>query len=460
MSPSGRAGRDQVLGTLWGRPLVPVIWITAAAALLWPAIGAAGALAVWVLALLALLYHHLRNLSQLYDWLQSASPRSLPDGSGAWEEIYSGLSRLLRRQTQIESRLSATLVRFQRAGAALPEGVIVLDEHDRIEWCNPRAEHLYGLNSQRDRHQQITNLIRNPQFVGYLEQGSFTEPLTLRVTRAGTEAVLSIQLVPYGGSDKLLLTRDVTHWDRLETTRRDFVANVSHELRTPLTVVGGFLETLDDMREPDPDVTRRFIDLMSEQTTRMNRLVEDLLTLSKLESTQTPLREEDVDIPAMILALQRDAAALSGERHRIELEVDSPDGLEGSAEELRSAFGNLVSNAVRYTPEGGTIRIGWRIRDDGTPAFEVRDSGIGIEPQHIPRLTERFYRVDRSRSRSTGGTGLGLSIVKHVLSRHQAHLEIDSEPGQGSTFRAVFPAARRRPARETARTVTQRASTG
>jgi len=429
---------------------VPVIPITAVAALLWPVTGAAGALGAYVLMLLALLYHHLRNLSDLYEWLEAPSPRSLPDGSGAWEEIFSGLSRLLRRQTQIESRLSATLVRFQRAGAALPEGVIVLDEHDRIEWCNPRAEHLFGLDNQRDRQQQITNLIRNPQFVGYLEQGSFTEPLTLRVTRSDSEVVLSIQLVPYGGSDKLLLTRDITHWDRLETTRRDFVANVSHELRTPLTVVGGFLETLSDMREPDADMTRRSIALMSEQTTRMHRLVEDLLTLSRLESTQNLLREEYVDVPELVRGLQREAAALSGGRHRIEVETGNGDGLEGSNEELRSAFTNLVTNAVRYTPDGGTVHIGWTLRD-GVPVFFVRDSGIGIEPQHLPRLTERFYRVDRSRSRSTGGTGLGLAIVKHVLSRHHAHLEIQSEPGRGSTFSAVFPAARARTAPAPAR---------
>jgi len=432
------------VGKLWGRPLVPVISVTAIAALVWPFAGAAAAFAAWAFMLLALLLQHLRNLSDLYQWLEAASPRSLPDGTGAWEEIFSGLSRLLRRQTQIESRLSATLVRFQRAGAALPEGVIVLDEHDRIEWCNPRAEVLFGLDNQRDRQQQITNLIRNPQFVDYLEQGSFNEPITLRVSRAESEVVLSIQLVPYGRSDKLLLTRDITHWDRLETTRRDFVANVSHELRTPLTVVGGFLETLADMRQPDPEATRRFIALMSEQTTRMNRLVEDLLTLSKLESTQNPLREELVDVAKLAQGLQRDAVALSGGRHRIELEIGSRDGLEGSVEELRSALSNLVTNAVRYTPEGGAIQIGW-VSHDGAPVFYVRDSGIGIEPQHIPRLTERFYRVDRSRSRSTGGTGLGLAIVKHVLSRHQAHLEIQSEPGKGSTFSAVFPAARARP---------------
>lgn len=438
---------------MWGRPLVPVISVTAVAAFLWPVAGAAVALGAWAMMLLALVYHHLRNLSQLYDWLEAVSARSLPDGSGSWEEIFSGLSRLLRRQTQIESRLSATLGRFQRAGAALPEGVIFLDEHDRIEWCNPRAEALYGLDSERDRQQQITNLIRNPQFVDYLQQGSFNEPLTLRVSRADTEVVLSIQLVPYGRSDKLLLTRDITHWDRLETTRRDFVANVSHELRTPLTVVGGFLETLTDMREPDPEATHRFIGLMSEQTTRMNRLVEDLLTLSRLESTQNPVREEFVDVPELLADLRREAIALSGGRHRIEVQADSREGLDGSIEELRSAFGNLVSNAVRYTPDGGPIDIGWVVRE-GIPVFFVRDNGIGIEPQHLPRLTERFYRVDRSRSRSTGGTGLGLAIVKHVLSRHQAHLEIQSEPGKGSTFSAVFPPARLHrtelPVRETA----------
>jgi len=431
------------LRKMWGRPLVTVMSISVVALVLWPVAGATGALGAYAAMLLALLYHHLRNLSQLYDWLDASSPRELPEGNGAWEEIFSGLARLLRRQTQIESRLSAALVRFQRAGAALPEGVIVLDEHDRIEWCNPVAENLFGLDNHRDRHQQITNLIRNPQFVDYLEQGSFNEPLTLRIARTDAEVVLSIQLVPYGGSDKLLLTRDITHWDRLETTRRDFVANVSHELRTPLTVLTGFLETLADLRKPDPDMTRRSIELMSEQTVRMHRLVQDLLTLSKLESTQHPPREEFVDVPELAQGLQRDAASLSSGRHRIDLELSNQDGLMGSADELRSAFGNLVSNAVRYTPEGGTIQIGWIVHE-GMPVFFVRDSGIGIEPQHIPRLTERFYRVDRSRSRSTGGTGLGLAIVKHVLSRHQAHLEISSEMGKGSAFSAVFPAARAR----------------
>jgi len=430
---------------LWGRPVAGVALASLTALVLWPVFGPTLALLIYCALLLGLLAHHLVNLSALHHWLADSSPASLPEGSGAWEEVFAGLARQLRRQTHIESRLSAALGRFRQAGAALPEGLVVLDEADRIEWCNPRAEGYFGLDSQRDHGQQITYLIRNPQFIQYLEAGRFSEPLNLRVNRAGAELVLSIQLVPYGDSQKLLLTRDITHWERLETMRRDFVANVSHELRTPITVLSGFLETLADMPESDAEFIRRSIQLMTEQTTRMHRLVEDLLTLSRLESAHTPLREELVDVPVLARALHREAQALSGGKHRINLRIETGDGLIGSTDELRSAFGNLISNAVRYTPEGGQIEIAW-LDKGGSPAFVVHDTGIGIEPQHIPRLTERFYRVDRSRSRSTGGTGLGLAIVKHVLSRHQAQLEVHSEPGKGSTFTALFPGARRRTA--------------
>ena len=258
--------------------------------------------------------------------------------------------------------------------------------------------------------------------------------------------VLAVQQVPYGDSRKLILGRDITRWERLETTRRDFVANVSHELRTPLTVVGGFLETLDDMEVPDAEMSKRAIGLMRQQTNRMTRLVDDLLTLSRLESTQNPLREEDVNMPEMLRALQQDAQVLSAGRHRIRVKLESAEWLKGNTEELRSAFGNLISNAVRYTPENGEIEISWGLRD-GHLTFAVRDNGIGIEPQHIDRLTERFYRVDRSRSRETGGTGLGLAIVKHVLNRHQGRLDVRSSLGQGSTFSVVFPETRRLPAK-------------
>lgn len=426
---------------LWGRPLAGILLVAVCALILWPILGATGALAALCILLLLLLLHHIRNLTRLQAWLTAKMAAPVPEGGGVWEEIFTALARLVRRQTQIESRLSAALDRFAQAAAALPEGVVILDEYDRIEWCNPRAELYFGLDNQRDRGQQITYLLRTPQFVEYLEKQQFGEPLTLRLNRNDAELVLSVQLVPYGDADKLLLSRDITRWERLETTRRDFVANVSHELRTPLTVLTGFLETLADLPRPDPEMTRRSITLMTEQTARMSRLVEDLLTLSRLEATHNPLREDEVDVPELCQGLVREAQALSAGRHRVMLRLDNEDGLLGSADELRSAFSNLISNAVRYTPEGGDIELSWSKRD-GEPVLTVRDTGIGIEPQHIPRLTERFYRVDRSRSRATGGTGLGLAIVKHVLSRHQAHLEVVSEPGHGSMFSAVFPAAR------------------
>ncbi len=426
---------------LWGRPVVAIAAVSVAALILWPILGATGAAAAWAVGLAPILVHHVVNLSRLYRWLGNPSPATLPEGGGTWEEIFALLARLLRRQTHIESRLSAALERFQQAGAALPEGVIVLDDSDRIEWCNPRAEAYFGLSSHRDRGQQITYLLRMPQFQEYLETRNYREPLLLRLSRNDQELTLSVQLVPYGDHEKLLLSRDITRWERMETTRRDFVANVSHELRTPLTVLGGFLETLSDMREPDPEMLRRSLQLMSEQATRMQRLVEDLLTLSKLESAQNPLREDFVDLPEMVRALVRDAQTLSNGKHRLTLRVENDAGLKGNAEELRSALFNLISNAVRYTPESGEIEVSWS-KHDSEPVFAVRDTGIGIEPHHIPRLTERFYRVDRSRSRASGGTGLGLAIVKHVLSRHQARLEIESEPGRGSTFTAVFPSTR------------------
>jgi two-component system phosphate regulon sensor histidine kinase PhoR len=416
----------------------------------WPILGGRGALLLLAALLLALLFHHLRNLSTLYRWLQNPRLESVPVGSGAWEYVFSPLLRMLKRQKQSEAGLSAALDRFQLAGAALPDAVVILDQADQIEWCNPRAEEYFGLDLKRDRGQQITYLLRQPQFVEHLEAGTGSEPVVMRVMRDGVEAVLSVQQVPYGDHRKLVLGRDITRWERLETTRRDFVANVSHELRTPLTVVTGFLETLEDMQTPDPEMTRRSLQLMTQQTRRMTHLVEDLLTLSRLESTQNPLREEDVNIPEMARALQQDAQVLSAGRHRLRLALDSSDWLRGSAEELRSAFGNLVSNAVRYTPENGEIELRWEILASGEAAFSVQDTGIGIEPQHIERLTERFYRVDRSRSRETGGTGLGLAIVKHVLMRHQARLDVHSTPGKGSTFTVVFPATRRVPARESA----------
>jgi two-component system phosphate regulon sensor histidine kinase PhoR len=381
----------------------------------------------------------LRARERLAKWLADPSVDDMPDDDGTWGEIYSRLHRILREQAASRASLSHALWRFRQAGEAMPDGVLVLDADDRIEWVNPTAEEHFGLTFKRDRGQPVTNLIRHPAFGGYLEAQRFGEPLTLRGP-AEADRVLSVQLVPYGNHEKLLLSRDISRWERLESMRRDFIANVSHELRTPLTVLRGFLETLSDAREADEKLFRRSLELMSGQAERMQRLVEDLLMLARLEDSRYPLKEEPVDVPALVHSVLAEAEGLNRGQHRIDSRIE-PAWLLASREELRSAFSNLVTNAIRYTPAGGDILVTWGL-EDGEPVLRVRDNGEGIAPEHLPRLTERFYRVDRSRSRSSGGTGLGLAIVKHVLQRHQARLDIASEPGQGSTFSCVFPPAR------------------
>jgi len=426
--------------SFWSKPLTILALLALATLVAWPLFGAVAAFAGLSAALLVWLALQLRNLQQFRRWLREPSLDTVPAGTGLWAGAFAALHRLMRRQSQSESRLSAALQRFQRAGAAMPEGMVILDEDDRIEWCNPRAESHLGIDLAHDEGQQITYLVRHPQFAEYLDSHAYNEPLVVRLPR-DVELLLAIQLVPYGDKQKLLFSRDITHLERVETMRRDFVANVSHELRTPLTVLCGFLETLVGMPRLDSDMTRRTLRLMQEQAQRMQRLVEDLLTLSRLENVHHVLREDSIDVPELVRGLYQDAVALSAGRHHMHLQLESADWLTGSMEELRSAFGNLISNAIRYTPEGGEIRVRWH-RVGGQPAFTVEDSGIGIESQHIPRLTERFYRVDHGRSRETGGTGLGLAIVKHVLNRHQARLDVASEPGRGSRFTAVFPAQR------------------
>jgi two-component system phosphate regulon sensor histidine kinase PhoR len=322
----------------------------------------------------------------------------------------------------------------------LPDGVVLLNGEDKIEWCNPPAEKQLGLVLNQDTGQPITYLVRHTDFIKYLQNQDYSEPIKLKSSR-NPEITLEIQLVPFGGKQKLLICRDITQIEKLEIMRRDFIANVSHELRTPLTVVGGFLETLMDMDGAIPESTRGYFAMMSEQTGRMRRLIEDLLTLSQLENGANTPQDSEIDMGAMLNMVMNEALSLSHGRHRISLEAAPDIALMGSPEELHSALGNLVSNAVRYTPEGGEIRITWGLRGK-LPVFSVKDSGIGIEQKHIDRLTERFYRVDRSRSRETGGTGLGLSIVKHILTRHQAKLEIESVLDKGSTFSVIFPESR------------------
>ena len=415
--------------------------ITVAGLLAWALAGPVWALAIACFGLVLLLLRHAANLAALADWLRDPLAKPVPEGGGAWEQVLVGLYRFVRARTKQEQQLAADLARFRNAGLALPDGVVLLDVHGHIEWCNPIASAYLGLDEQRDLGQPLVNLVRHPDLAAYLEQGEYAEPLTLRLAR-GEELVLSLAIIAYGEEQKLLLASDITLAEKVETMRRDFVANVSHELKSPLTVVAGFLETLTD-GDVKLDERRRqgYLEMMREHTLRMQRLVEDLLTLSALEASRGLSDEILVDVPSLLAGVRDEALALSAGRHRVALRIEDPVSLLANAQELRSAFGNMVSNAVRYTPTDGDIKLTWA-RRGAQAVFSVADTGPGIEPRHIPRLTERFYRVDHSRSRETGGTGLGLAIVKHILTRHQGTLEIESEPGKGSCFSAVFPARR------------------
>lgn len=424
----------------WWRPLIALGLLIFFALLCWAMFGATAALAAACAALLLHLLHHWRNIAALNDWLANADTAELPRGTGVWDDVFYGLQKLMRRTRHSQSKLSAVLERFQHAAQAIPDGIVMLNETDQIEWCNPVASRHFGLDIERDRGQFIKYLIRQEQFTNYLAAQNYTEPLVFK-SPANREMTLSLQLVPFGDGRKLLMSRDVTELERVDTVRRDFVANVSHELRTPLTVVSGFLETFADMDQIKPAEGQRYFQLMLDQTRRMERLVEDLLTLSRLESAQNNLGDEHIDVAMLVQAIAGDARSLSSGKHDIAVAIDTPDGLLGREDELRSAFGNLVSNAVRYTPPGGKITLRWE-RKGEEACFSVTDTGEGIEAHHLPRLTERFYRVDHSRSRETGGTGLGLAIVKHVTTRHQARLHITSEAGKGSCFSICFPAHR------------------
>jgi len=419
-----------------------VFWVPAAlrlffmllgAGIVWYFFGLTAGLVAALLGLGVFLYVQLNYLLQLSNWLENPSSSRLPDGWGAWSDVFSRLYKLRREDEKHQTELSEWLTRFRQAMGLLPDGVVIMDDVLFLEWCNTAAEQHLGLHLERDKGMRVTNLVRSPAFIDYVILGRYEQPLILSLR----DRKLIVQIIPFENRRQILVTHDATEAQRIEMMRRDFIANASHELRTPLTVINGFLEIACSQPDLDEETRMAHLKLMSEQGQRMQNLVEDMLTLTRLESIEYPLRPERVDIRTLLEQIHAEAEALSGGRHRITLECDGPD-IRGGAEELRSAFGNLVSNAVRYTPEHGRIDIVWALRD-GVPQFAVRDTGIGISPEHISRLTERFYRVDKSRSRQTQGTGLGLAIVKHVLLRHDATLAIESAPNKGSTFIVRFP---------------------
>jgi two-component system, OmpR family, phosphate regulon sensor histidine kinase PhoR len=383
------------------------------------------------------------RMQRLMAWLRGDVDRGAPRDPGLWGEMAYRIERALRQKDRVAGEERMRLTQFLAGIEASPNGVMLLDAQDQITWCNSQAADHFGIDPQRDLMQRVTNLIRVPAFVNHLQSAQFDEPITCLSPHR--QATLSVLVRPYGDGQKLVLTQDVTEGMRLEAMRRDFVANVSHEVRTPLTVLSGFVETLATVPLTSAEHPK-VLNLMRQQTDRIQLLVDDLLALAQLEGSPRPATDRWIDADTLWQRLRLDAQVLSAGRHRFVFDAEPGAQLAGVEPELQSAFANLVSNAIRYTPAGGDITVRWQVADDGAGVFEVQDSGIGIAKEHWPRLTERFYRVDGSRSRDSGGTGLGLAIVKHVVQRHGGSILIDSEVGKGSTFKIVLPAARVRKA--------------
>ena len=399
----------------------------------------AGAVLGALLGPLLVLVRDMLRAARLLRWLRDKQISDAPRDAGLWGELAYRIERLLRVREQALQIERKRLDEFLSAIEASPNGVLLLDANDQIVWCSAVAADHLGLDPRRDIGQPITNLVRAPAFVAHLQEGAEREMLTMDAPRG--RASLQVVVRAYGALQKLVITQDVTERLRAESMRRDFVANVSHEIRTPLTVLAGFVETMSSLPLSEAE-RERVLKLMQQQTDRMQVLVSDLLTLAQLEGSPRPPADHWLPLVSLLQRAAADGSTLSAGRHQISLAEPPAIELAGLEVELYSAVANLVINAVRYTPEGGEIHIRWLARADGGGEIEVRDTGIGIAREHLGRLTERFYRVDGSRSRDTGGTGLGLSIVKHVMQRHGGTLEISSEPGKGSRFRLLLPASR------------------
>lgn len=393
----------------------------------------------WLSAvLLAYLAWHLWHLWQLESWMRKKLREPPRDAAGMWGRVFAQLHRLRLQSRARKKRLNRVLKEFRKSTRALPDAAVVLGQNHDIAWLNQAAERLLGLRPE-DRGHRIENLLRAPEFTEFMKHDDPGQLLRL-VSPADDRLRLSIQVVPYGETQRLLLAKDITHQTRLENIRRTFVANASHELRSPLTVISGYLDALAE----DPELVEHWrepVDEMARQSDRMRRIIEDLLTLSSLEAASPEAARERVDVPGMLATLRKEAAGRAQRPAHIELQLESDAGLYGVESEIYSAFANIIGNAMKYTPEDGRVQIRWALNGD-EGCLSVTDTGVGVPAEAIPRLTERFYRVDKSRDRATGGTGLGLAIVKHVLQRHGARLEVQSELGEGSVFSCCFPPER------------------
>ncbi len=381
------------------------------------------------------------NISKLHHWLLHRKNEPLPEGRGYWGEIFHELFLMEKTHAKNKLILKETILRFQDATTALPDAMIILNKHQQIDWSNNAAESLVGIRYPEDMKQPISNLIRTPEFMKYLNKQDYHQILNIPSPEHPAKQ-LAVQIIPYVKGQILIICRDISHISKLEEMRSSFVANASHELRSPITVISGYLETMQHNLPSDPDKLRKIINTMYRQSKRMERLVSDLLSLSKLETRPTDQHDNEIDISALLIAIKESAIVLSDDKkHDIELNINTRSNISGNYEELYSLFSNLVNNAVRYTPGKGHILILWE-EIDKQMIFSVTDSGHGIPMQHIPHLTERFYRVNVDRSRESGGTGLGLAIVKHIVERHDGRLEITSKVNVGSTFRCIFPTTR------------------
>lgn len=427
-----------------------LFWLAVVALPVWIWLDAVAAL--WAALIYLVLHILIQNWKfiRFQKWLNSESLQVNPDWNGAWLDV---AARINRQQLVADNSAKLNERRLQDfllAIQASPNGVILLDGEARIDWCNDTAASHLGLDVKKDRLQHIVHLVRDPLFTRYFAQDNHPSEVLIdgRSTSVSNFRKLSVQLHKYGDGRLLLLSRDVTEVVKAEAMRRDFVANVSHEIRTPLTVLGGFVETLQSV-PLDEQETQKYLQLMSSQAGRMQSLVADLLTLSQLEATQSPIGQEYVSLPDLVTQVMSEANAFTsllaeqqiGKKHALVFDQVPILWLMGSQKELFSALSNLVSNAIRYTPLGGLVHLTFLQTDDQL-TISVKDTGPGIASEHLPRLTERFYRIDQSRSRETGGTGLGLAITKHVMQRHGGELQVQSEQGKGSTFNLIFPASR------------------
>ncbi len=402
---------------------------------------------VLLLTLSAYLVWHGINIYRLAKWLKKPNKLTTPHGSGIWADIFNENYRLHKKNRDRKKKLASYIGRFKESTAAMPDATVVLDRKKQVEWLNKAAQEMLGLHPTLDIGQHINMLVPSKKLGKYLKNKDFSTPLEIAIPNA-TKLFISIRLVPYGKYQHLFIARDITRLKRLEQMRRDFVSNISHELRTPLTVIHGYLESMEEEVNDSLKEWQPHINLMMRQSVRMESIVNDLLTLSRLEHEDIQAEYlSEVAVPTLLKTIRDEAEVLASSQNKdlsINLKCDETLWLNGIQNELYSAFSNLIFNAVRYTPEGGTIQIRWFKKNDKA-YFEVEDNGTGIAPEHIPRLTERFFRVDVGRSREVGGTGLGLAIVKYILERHQSRLNIHSQINQGSIFSCDFPTKRIKP---------------